>query len=240
MLRGSGSGKDPSEVSGGIPSKDRTSLTARNTSSLVIDSLCDQAKGEYLAVAWLYYDYNAQQEQTVINMMGAILKGLVGREIPEDIRKAFREGRRRPLPSDLMRMLRTAIASLPQVFICIDALDECLPKNLPELLKSLRDIVQESPQTRIFLTGRPHVKEAIQRYFSKVISIPIGPNQDDIRNYLEMRLDGDDEPEAMNDDLRAEIVKTILDKMSDVYVGVSLLTTIYTYQRFCLDSSSFR
>ena len=195
----------------------------RNTSSLVIDSLCDQQREESLAVAWLYCDYLAQQEQTVINIMGAILKQLVGkREIPKDIREAFQEGRR-PLLADLKRMLRIVISSLPQVFICVDALDECLPRNLPELLESLRDIARESPRTRIFLTGRPHVRDDIQRYFARAVAVPISPNQDDIRNYLKMRLDRDDIPEAMSNDLRADIVKIILDKMSDMCVGVSLL-----------------
>ena len=210
----------------------------RNISSLVIDSLCDQASEEDLVVAWLYCDYNDQREQTVINMMGAILKRLVGREIQEDIREAFKEGRR-PLLPDLMRMLRIVIASLSQVFICIDALDECLPKDLPELLESLRDIVRESPKTRIFLTGRPHVGEDIQRYFPKAVAIPISPNQDDIRNYVVMRLDRGLEREAMGDDLRAGIVDFILDKVSTMYADVSPLSKMYTYLRLCLDSSSF-
>ena len=206
----------------------------------MIDRLCDQARGEDLVVAWLYCDYLTQQEQTVINIMGAILKQLVGRgEIPKNIREAFQE-RRRPLLPDLVRVLRVLIASLPQVFICIDALDEFLPKDLPELLQSLRDIVRESPKTRIFLTGRPHVTETIQRYFTKAVTIPISPNQGDIKNYMEMRLERDDQPEAMNKSLRAYIVKTILDKMSDTWVGVSPLSTIYTYQRPCIDSSLFR
>ena len=34
-----------------------------------------------------------------------------------------------------------------------------------------------------------------------------------------MKLDRDDEPEAMDKDLRADIVKVILDKMSDMCVG---------------------
>ena len=199
-------------------------LTARNTSSLVIDRLCDQAKEEDIAVAWLYCDFLAQQEQTVTNMMGAILKGLVGRgDTPKDIREAFQEakkvGGRRPLLADLVRMFETTITSLPQVFICIDALDECLPKKIPELLESLRDIVQKSPGMRIFLTGRPHVKEAIERYFPKAVAIPICPNQDDIRNYLEMRLDRDPLLLEIGDDLRADIVRIILEKMSDMCVG---------------------
>ena len=187
---------------------------AGNTSSLVIDNLCDQAREENIVVAWVYCDYNAQKDQTVINIMGAILKRLVGREIPEEIREAFEEGRR-PQLADLMRMLRIAIASLPQVFIFIEALDECLPKDLPELLGSLSDIIWESPKTRIFLTGRPHIDEAVDIYFPNAVSIPISPNWDDIINVLHMRLDRDDEPEAMNNDLRAEIVTTILEKMSN-------------------------
>ena len=220
---------------------------ARNTSSLVIDALCDQAKKEDIAVACLYYDFIAQQEQTITNMMGAILKQLIGgREIPDNVREAFQEGKkeiggRRLRLADLMRMLGVAISSLPQVFICIDALDECPPRNLPELLDSLRDIVRESPRTRIFLTGRPHVKEDIHRYFAKAIVLPISPNTGDIRNYLKMRLDRDVEPDAMDNDLRVDIVRSILDKMSDMYVAAfraSPPSTVYAYQ-LCLDSFLF-
>ena len=204
------------------------SLTNINASSLVIDRLCDQAREESIAVAWLYCDYNAQQEQTLINMMGAILKRLVGRDIPEDIRRAFQEGRR-PLLADLMRMLTIAIAKVPQVFICIDALDECLPKDLPLLLESLRDIVRGSPGTRIFLTGRLHVGEAIQKYITNVVVIPISPNEEDIRNYVVMRLDRDDIPEAMDNSLQAEIVRIILERMSNMWVGLTPSLAMYTY-----------
>ena len=197
-------------------------LTVRNTSSLVIDSLCDWAEEENIAVAGLYCDFLAQQEQTITNIMGAILKQLVGREgIPKYLQEAFKKGKkefggRRPRLADLMEMLKIVIASLPQVFICLDALDECLPKYLPELLVSLRDIVRESPRTRIFLTGRPHIREDVLRYFAKAVVIPISPNPDDIQNYVEMRLNRDDEPEAMSNDLRADIVRVILENISDM------------------------
>ena len=179
-------------------------------------------------------------------MMGAILKQLVGRrDIPEFVRDAFQAaksnfGGRRPELPDLMRMLKIAIASLPQVFICLDALDECLPKHLSELVGSLRDMVRESPKLRIFLTGRPHVTEDIRRYFAKAVVIPISPNGDDVRIYLEIRLERDTEPEAMNDSLRADILRIILEKTSDMYVGLSSISTLsktYTYQQLYVDSS---
>ena len=219
----------------------------RNTSSLVIDNLCDQASEEDIAVACLYCDFLAQEEQTVTSMMGAILKQLVGGvDIPVYLREAFEEGQkviggRGLLLPGLMRILRRTIASLGQVFICVDALDEFLPKNLPELLESLVDIVQESPNTRIFLTGRPHVADAIQGYFTKAVVIPINPNTDDIKSYLDVRLNRDDEPKAMDNDLRADIVGVILDKMSDMCVGalsLSIPSIMYTYEKSCIDSSS--
>ena len=190
-----------------------------------MDSLCDQAGGENIAVAGFYCDFLSQQEQTINNTVGAILKQLVGRgRIMKDLRGAFQKasqelGGRGPRLADLIGMLRTAIASIPRVFICIDALDECLPRCLPELLGSLRDIVREAPSTRIFLTGRPHVWADIQRYFSKAIVIPISPKTNDIRDYVEMRLERDSEPEAMSNGLRADIVRVILEKISDMCVG---------------------
>ena len=191
----------------------------------MIDSLCDKAKKEYIAVAVFYCDFLSQQEQSITNIMGAILRQLVAKGgVPDYLRKAFQEaqteiGGRGLRLAELIAMLRVAIASLPRVFICVDALDECLPKCLPELLVSLRDIVRESPTTRMFLTGRPHVREDIQRYFIMAVVIPIIPNIDDIRNYVEMRLDRDSEPEAMSNDLRADIVRVIQQKISDMCVG---------------------
>ena len=215
----------------------------------MIDSLCDQARKEDIAVVGVYCDFLSQQEQTITNIMGAVLRQLVGRGgIPDYLREEFQKGQKefggRGLRLvDLIGFLKIAIASLPQVFICLDALDECFPNYLPGLLSSLRDIVRESPGTRIFLTGRPPVREDIQRCFSSVVVIPINPNIDDIRNYVKMRLDRDAEPEAMSNELRADIVRVILAKISDMCVGqfsISSLPMIYTDWGLCVDSCWFR
>ena len=190
----------------------------------MIDTLRDQTGPEDIAVAGLYCDFTIQQEQTTTNIMGAILWQLVGRAgVPKELRDAFQKGKteiggRGPRLGDLMGMLRVAIALLPRVFICVDALDECLPKFLPDLLESLSGIVQECPRTRIFLTGRPHVMGDVQRYFPKAAVVPISPDPDDIQNYVEMRLDRDDVLGEMSDDLWADIVKIILAKIPDMCV----------------------
>ena len=67
--------------------------------------------------------------------------------------------------------------------------------------------------------------------------IPISPSTKGVKNDPEMRLDRDDEPDAMNDGLRGEIVRTtgILENMCDMYVGsfsICTLSATYAYQLF--------
>ena len=85
-------------------------------------------------------------------------------------------------------------------YICIDGLDESVPKHRRELLESLQKNVRVSPNARVFLTGRPHIDDEVMKCFSKAVRIPISPAQDDIKSYLEMRLDHDTDPNAMDDD----------------------------------------
>ena len=110
---------------------------------------------------------------------------------------------------NLVDILKTTIASLPEVFICIDGLDECLPNNRRGLLESLQDIVGASPTTRVFLSGRPHIRDEVKKYFAGAIMITVVPTIRDIERYLEMRLDRDPTPNAMDDNLRAEIMRVV-------------------------------
>jgi len=65
-----------------------------------------------------------------------------------------------------MRMLRIAIASISQIFICIDELDKCLPKHRPDLLESLRAIVRESPLRQGYSSpGGPMSEEVFKDTF---------------------------------------------------------------------------
>ena len=203
--------------------------TASNISSLVIDSLCDGLCEEDIAVAMFYCDFRNQQQQTAADMVGAILKQVVVRgTVLENVETAFQKakkevgGRSLRLP-DMVQMLKQAIATLPRVFICIDTLDECLPKHQLELLGSLKDILEELPSMRIFVTGRPHVETEILRYFATSVIVPVSPKRNDIEIYLEKKLDMDTELEAMSPALRADILRIIPEKISEVCVRESLV-----------------
>ena len=177
--------------------------------------------GKDVAVVGLYCDFHARQEQSTINMLGAMHKQLVSRRgIPKHIRKAFREaksafgGRGLQLP-DMVDALKKTISTLTRLFICIDGLDECTPKHRRELIESLREIVRVSPGARVFLTGRPDIDDEIVRCFGKALRIPLRPTHSDISSYLEMRLNGDTDPRVMNNELRADIRRLIPEKISE-------------------------
>jgi len=172
-------------------------------------------------VGGVYCDFHAQQEQSARNMLGAILKQLVIRGgIPEQIREAFQKaknefgGRSPPLP-DMVDILKRTITSLPRVFICIDALDECPQQHRRDLLGSLREIVAVSPNIRVFLTARPNIDHEIVRYFIQVVRIPLSPTHADIKSYLKMRLDMDPDPDAMDAKLLTDIMRIIPEKISE-------------------------
>ena len=162
--------------------------------------------------------FRDQQKQTTTNIIGAILKQLLVRgEVFEGVQSAFQKAKKEVgglrLP-DMVRMLKQAIAALPQVFTCIDALDECIPKHLLELLGSLKGILQESRKSRIFFTGRPQVEVEITKYFVAGVIIPISPRTGGIVRYLEKKLEMDAECDAMSDCLRADIMRIIPERIS--------------------------
>ena len=205
-------------------------LTSRDVSSLVVDRLCDQVRGQNAVVTCFYLDFAARKEQSVANILGSLLRQLVGgmEKVPEEIAQAFQEqkkaiGGRALRLLDIVKMLQAITSSLP-TFMCIDALDECAAANRVKLLNSLRQILEMSPRTRIFMIGRPHVRAEIEKRLSgRVISVSIGPNKDDIVEYLRLRLDEDESPDAMDESLEAEILEKIPENMSEMYVGAMVL-----------------
>ena len=136
---------------------------SRGTSSLVVDRLYDKSREQNIAVTCFYVDFAEREEQSPTNILGSLLKQIVGglQKIPDNIRQTFQDhekaigGRGLRVPG-LVKLLQTVTSSQP-TFICVDAVDECVERHGPEVLDSLRQILEKSSNTRIFLTGRPHI-----------------------------------------------------------------------------------
>ena len=194
--------------------------------SLVIDKLCDEAVEGDSTVACFYFDFAARNEQSPVNMLGSLLRQLVGREreISEAIAWNFKKERRsiggkRLQVSGILKMLQT-FTSTKRTFICVDALDECVPEHRMVVLKSLGQILQGSPNTRIFMTGRPHAQSEVERELGGAAAfVSIRATEDGVLRFLHERLRKDTIPDVMSSTLEGDIMKSIPAMSSETYVG---------------------
>jgi len=197
-------------------------LTRSGTSSLVVDKLCDMAGQRNIAVSCFYVDFAAREEQTPTNILGSLLKQIVGglEKVPDEISRTFQDykkviGGRGLRVGEIVKMLQ-AVTSLKPTFICVDALDECVERHRPEVLDSLRQILGESPNTRIFLTGRRHIRGELETHLSgKAVVLSIKPNSDDIVGYVRMRLSKDTSLRANDSGLEDEIIKSFTENIPE-------------------------
>ena len=205
-------------------------LTSCDISSLVIDELYDQDGGRGATVACFYFDFAAREEQSPTSVMGALLKQVVSglEEVPKEIVQAYEDqkktiGGRGPQLADIVAMLQTT-ASEMRVFICMDALDECVPGYRVKILDSLRQILDECPDTRVFMTGRPHIRAEVEkRLLGRVTTIRVTPRRHDIVSYLHTKLEEDTTPDAMDSGLEADILRKIPEDISEMWVKATPL-----------------
>ena len=99
------------------------------TSSVVIDHLNEQRDLNGFGVGHIYFEYQEQQQQTVLAVVASLVKQLLSQippaEFPKDIETQY-QGKKSEHPSadDLIKMLLSMPERFTRVFIVCDALDE--------------------------------------------------------------------------------------------------------------------
>ena len=199
------------------------SLRSCDASSLVIDTLSDLARRENAAVAFFYFDFAGGEHQSPTSLLSSLLKQVVCglEEIPAKLVQAFRDqekiiGGRELGLEEIVEMLQD-ISSSRCTFICIDALDECMPGHRRKLLDSLSQILHQSPNTRIFLAGRLHIRDEVEEHLAgRVVAVSITPTKDDIIRFLRAKLNEDPTPHAIDKSLEEDIIKNIPETVSEL------------------------
>ena len=202
---------------GGAVEERRILLIIRDVSSLVIDTLYDRVGQENASVAFFYFGF--AQEQSLAAVLGSVLKHIVGglEEVPGGIVRAFQDkegvsgGGQRLALAEIAEFLKD-ISSSQRTFLCIDALDECPSEHRVKLLDLFNQILQKSPGTRLFLTGRPHIRGEVEKHLGgRAVCRSITPNENDIVSLLRERQKRDPDQEEMDEVLREEIIQSITD-----------------------------
>jgi len=197
-----------------------------SSSSFVTDHLCDSEIAPNIGVACLYCDYGGWKEQTPLSIISSLLRQFVTGmpEIPEELTEAFRAvkghlGGRALKVEKIINIFPKVLEYFDRTFICIDALGELRVGDRAMFLQLLKKIIDKSPNARLFLTGRLHIRLEIDKQFNRPFTtITIQPIHNDIRQYLTVKLDNDFGDGAMDDELREEIITTIARKNSEMSV----------------------
>jgi len=194
-------------------------------SSLVVDKLLKGIDGDGVAVAYVYCDFTTRNMQSTSAVLGSVLRQVVGTfaEIPDDIQQAFERAKRQSdgcglLLPEILDMLTKSLSSL-KGFICIDALDEFPTKQRAQLWDSLRRVVRECPNTRLFLTGRPQIRAEVEDYLpEEAAMVTIEPTSEDIRRYIEKRLGEVLDKSIIGEELQGDVKRAIPKKVAGMYV----------------------
>ena len=155
-------------------------------------------------------------------MIGGLLRQVSfgAARIPSEIKSAFDESKQEGLRlPEMLKLFVTAICSIELVYLCVDAVDEVLRQHRSEFFCALRQILQDAPNARLFLTGRPYIRGELDSNLMEGANvIHIVANQGDLTRYLSEKIDDDgrQDPGLMTGNLRNDIMKTMLEKASDM------------------------
>jgi hypothetical protein len=94
----------------------------------------------------------------------------------------------RPTLNELSKLLQLEVRRISEVFIVIDALDEC-PESNGTRDSFVAEIRKLQPTTHLLITSR-HIS-TIEREFEKAAQVEIRASDKDVRIYLEGRIESE-------------------------------------------------
>ena len=96
-------------------------LTRNKISSLVIDTLRKRTRGQNIAVVFLYCDYQAQKNQSAVNMIGGLVRKAPLRApvFPNKIKSALDESKQEGGDGLQLPDIAKGVSSEVFVFLCL-------------------------------------------------------------------------------------------------------------------------
>ena len=175
----------------GIPGVGKTILA-----SVAIKHLMDAQKGKEPAnnagVACLYCEYDRRNDQTPQSLLAAFLRQLAEQRsplIPASVAELYHlhlTDKTQPSIEKISSVLPDIIRSFSEVFLVIDALDECSEGNCMKLLSKLQDL-QAKTGIKLLATSRPTVDFRIN--FEQCTVLEIKANEYDVKTVLDIQIE---------------------------------------------------
>ncbi|KAK5991754.1 Ankyrin repeat domain-containing protein 17 [Cladobotryum mycophilum] len=199
----------------GIPGAGKTILT-----SVAVNQLYGQYRNDtHIGIAYVYCNFQRQDEQTVERLLESLLKQLCQRLNPlprvvKELHDAHHRERTRPSLDKLLETLQSVARQFERSFILIDALDELDSRNYcqKQVLSSLFQL-QSSCGTNIFATSR-EIRE-ITNHFNMAMRIRVSATSDDVTEYLNRQMN---KSNLTDETLRQYIVDEIISAIDGMFL----------------------
>ncbi|KGO40643.1 hypothetical protein PEXP_071470 [Penicillium expansum] len=166
----------------GIPGAGKTICCA-----ILVDDLTTRFENKPdVGIAYIYCNFNRQDEQKAQDLLLSLLKQLSQKRtsIPDavkDLYKRYKTTSTRPRFDEISKALHSAVCTYSNVFILIDALDECESTCRTRVLGEIMKI-HASAGANVLATSRP---TEVHDLFESGDFLEIRAHEDDVRRYLD-------------------------------------------------------
>ena len=157
--------------------------------SIAIDELESKSESDNFGIAYAYFDYKDQDQQSTLRILASLLKQLASQldniiPLLYVYQKTLRSRSKQPELHHHIQALNAAATLFSSTFIILDALDECEVDQR----KLLLDAISRLEGVRVFTTSRPYLRD-LEVFFQCAAHIPIRADTLDIQNFLTQKVD---------------------------------------------------
>ena len=189
-------------------------------SSIVIQDLQLQCNSQpHTALAYFYFDFNTTAKQELSHCLSSILAQLCSqiKSLPDQVSKLherYSRGKHQASVDEVKEMLFSAVESFADVFIVLDALDECSKNGEREqLLATLSEMMSQScGNLHILVTSRrePDIEKGLVLLLTHPAISVHGSELDlDIKKYISWQLATDLRLKKWPAEIKAEIENSL-------------------------------
>ncbi|KAK4224251.1 hypothetical protein QBC38DRAFT_24376 [Podospora fimiseda] len=213
----------------GIPGAGKTKLA-----SLIIDHLEQTVPSNGTRTfAYIYCEYQQRNSQTPLVLVSSLLEQVLRRgnfsPLPQELNTLYKlctKHDTRPTLAQLTKLFRAVCSSYTTIHVVLDALDECADSDdsAPAFVAAVRAL---GPNIRLLCTSRFFT--AFEGYFQDAQTLEITAHSDDIRTFLESRLqlEGSNRSRIAkhvraDPALKEEIIKAIVEESRGMFLLVAL------------------
>jgi hypothetical protein len=166
-------------------------------------------------LAFIYFDYRTQKDESPIYVLASILKQIVASlpTIPNAILETFEKSEvaEHQLSSqEFEKMILSVVGSVKSVYLIIDALDECDEQIHRRSFLKILERFRVDKHIRILVTSRSYPQD-IRANFETGPQIEIKAHDSDLRQYLLHELRPIYEFGVINHSFAMEIVSKLID-----------------------------